>query len=338
MTGTAEGIYRPMFAENPPSRFQILALDGGGMKALFTAHVLARLEDDLSVHIRDSFDLIAGTSAGGIIALALGAGLRPADLVRHYQQLAAMVFPASRRRWWRLPARLRRPTYAQQPLRDALYQAFGDRRFGDSSRRLVIPSWDVQSGQVHLFKTPHHPRLTRDWKIPMVDVALATSAAPTFLPAARVDGHRLVDGGVWANNPSVVAITEAVSVLGVPLGAIRILNVGTTDEVTNHPRRLDDGGLATWAKHAVPLVLAAGSRGAQGIAEHLVGREHYSRFDAQVPAGLYALDDADPDDLAGLAAAHSRMLSPTFTARFAGHAANPYQPLQPTHNTAESTS
>jgi predicted acylesterase/phospholipase RssA len=116
-----------MFAENPPSRFQVLALDGGGVKALFTAHVLARLEDDLGVSVRDSFDLIAGTSAGGIIALALGAGLRPADIVRHYQQLAATVFPASHRRWWRLLARLRRPTYAQQPLRGALHEVFGDR-------------------------------------------------------------------------------------------------------------------------------------------------------------------------------------------------------------------
>src|SRR5512132_3640733 len=169
-------MYRPTLADDPPSRFQILALDGGGVKALFTAHVLARLEDDLGVRIRDSFDLIAGTSAGGLIALALGAGLQPTDIVQHYQQLAATVFPTNRRHWWRLPARLRRPTYPQQPLRDALHQMFGDRRLGDSDRRLVIPAWDVQCGQVHLFKTPHHPRLTRDWKLPMVDVALATTA------------------------------------------------------------------------------------------------------------------------------------------------------------------
>jgi patatin-like phospholipase/acyl hydrolase len=140
--------YQPTFADNPPSRFQILALDGGGMKALFSAHVLAHLENDLGVSIRDSFDLIAGTSAGGISALALGAGLRPADIVGRYQQLAATVFPATRRRWWRLPARLRRTTYDQQPLRDALHDVLGDRLLGDSDRRLVIPSWDVQSGSL----------------------------------------------------------------------------------------------------------------------------------------------------------------------------------------------
>jgi hypothetical protein len=180
-------------------------------------------------------------------------------------------------------------------------------------------------GGVHIFKTPHHERFRRDWKIPMVDVAMATSAAPAYFAAAHVDCHRLVDGGVWANNPSVVGITEAVSMLDVPLPEIGVLNIGTTDRVSHHARRLDTGGMATWARYAVPLVLEAGSRGTQGIAKHLVGKHNYSRFDATVPGGLYALDDADPDDLAGYAASASRDLSPVYTARFAGHRARPYR-------------
>jgi uncharacterized protein len=267
----------------PPARFQVLALDGGGAKALFSAHVLARLEADLHVRITDAFDLITGTSAGGIIALALGAGLRPADIAAQYERLVAAVFPRSRRRWWRFPGRLVHPGYDSAALRAALRDVLGTRALGDSGKRLVIPSWDVQRGRVHIFKTPHHPRLRRDWRIPMTDVAMATSAAPAYFAAAQVDGHRLVDGGVWANNPSVVGITEAVSMLGIPLPAIGVLNIGTTDQVSHHPARLDAGGLAAWARHAVPLVLEAGSRGAQGIAEHLVGQQSYSRLDALVP-------------------------------------------------------
>jgi uncharacterized protein len=110
----------------------------------------------------------------------------------------------------------------------------GENKLGDSAKRLVIPAWDAQMDAVYIFKTPHHQRLMCDWRIPMVDVALATSAAPLYFPAARVDGHRLIDGGVWANNPSVVAITEAVSMLDVPLRAIRVLNVGTIDQLTIH--------------------------------------------------------------------------------------------------------
>lgn len=310
-------------------RFQILALDGGGVKALFTAHVLARLEDDLDVSIRDSFDLIAGTSAGGIIALALGAGLRPAEIVERYEQLVDVVFPRSRRRWWHLPRRLMRPTYGSIRLRSSLEDVLGDRLLGDSDKRLVVPAWDPARGRVHLFKTPHHERFVRDWKIPMVDVALATSAAPVFLPSANVDGQRLIDGGVWANNPSAVAITEAISSLDVTLSAIRVLNVGTTDEVPDHPPKLHDGGFATWAPHAIQLVLSANSRGTQGLAEHLVGPDSYWRFDAHVAKGRYRLDVADADELAATAAAESRRLSPIFTQHFAGHEPAPYAPAHP---------
>jgi patatin-like phospholipase/acyl hydrolase len=308
-------------------RFQILALDGGGAKALFTAHVLARLEQDLGISISNSFDLIAGTSAGGIVALGLGAGLTPGEIVSHYEALVKTVFPVSRRRPWRRPRQLTAPIYDGDVLRSALTEVLGDRTLGESTKRLVIPSWDVQRGAVHIFKTPHHIRLTRDWRIPMVDIAMATSAAPIYFPAARVDGQRLIDGGVWANNPSVVAIAEAVSMLNVPLGSISVLNVGTIDQLTNHPKRLDRGGLFNWAKPIAPLILNAGSRGGQGIAEHLIGKSAYTRFDARVPGDLYALDSADPHDLAGLAASVSRELSPIYTERFATHRAPEYTSL-----------
>ncbi|MCT2263876.1 MULTISPECIES: CBASS cGAMP-activated phospholipase [Actinomycetes] len=308
-------------------RFQILALDGGGAKALFTAQVLARLEQDLDVSIKDSFDLIAGTSAGGIVALALGAGLTPSEIVEHYEELVEAVFPATRRRLWRRARQLTAPIYDADALRTALTKVLGERLLGDSAKRLVIPAWDVQRGAVHIFKTPHHKRLARDWRLSMVDIAMATSAAPLYFPAARVDGHRLIDGGVWANNPSVVAIAEAVSMLDVPLASIRVLNVGTIDQLTNHPKRLDRGGLFNWAKPIAPLILNAGSRGGQGIAEHLIGKDAYTRFDARVPGDLYALDSADPDDIAGLAASVSRELSPVYTARFATHRAAEYTPL-----------
>lgn len=308
-------------------RFQILALDGGGAKALFTAHVLARLEQDLGVRISDSFDLIAGTSAGGIVALGLGAGLRPSEIVSHYEELVEKVFPAYRRRAWRRLRQLRSPIYDAEALRQALVGVLGTRLLGDSTKRLVIPAWDVQRGAVHVFKTPHHTRLTRDWRIPMVDVAMATSAAPLYFPAAHVDGHRLIDGGVWANNPSVVAIAEAVSMLDVSLDAITVLNVGTIDQLSDHAKRLDRGGLVHWAKPIAPLILRASSRGGKGLAEHLVGKLNYIRFDAMVPGGLYALDSADPKDVAGLAASVSRELSPTYTAKFANHHAPAYTPV-----------
>jgi predicted acylesterase/phospholipase RssA len=313
--------------ESPDGRFQVLALDGGGAKALFTAHVLARLEEDLDVRISDSFDLIAGTSAGGIIALGMGAGLRPAEIVEHYSDLTERVFPRSRQAKWRYLPRAWSPAYSGDVLREVLDDVLGPRLLGESVKRLVIPSWDVQRGEVHIFKTPHHERLRRDGRISMIDVAMATAAAPTFFPAAKVDGQRLIDGGVWANNPSVVAISEAVSMLGAPLNTIRVLNVGTVDQRANHPERLDDGGWATWAKPAASLMITASGRGAQGTAMHLVGKENFSRFDASVPGDIFTLDRASPDALAGLAAGQSRFLSPVYTELFADHVASRYSPI-----------
>jgi hypothetical protein len=161
----------------------------------------------------------------------------------------------------------------------------------------------------------------------MVDVAMATSAAPTYFPVARVHSHRLIDGGVWANNPSVIAISEAVSMLDVPLTSIRVLNVGTMDAVDSHSKKLDNGGLLAWAAPAAPLLLTASSRGGQGTAEHLIGKGSYQRFDARVPGGLYRLDRIDPDDLAGIANAVSRELSPTYAERFIDHRAAEYTPM-----------
>lgn len=313
-------------SNSAPKSFQILALDGGGVKAIYSAHLLARLEADLGLRLTDHFDLVAGTSAGGIIALALGAGIPPAEIVDHYQSLASTVFPPSRRRWYRWPARLHRATYKQEPLRAALEEILGERLLGDSFKRLLIPSWDALVGSVHIFKTPHHPRLTRDHRIRMVDVALATSAAPTFLPAASVDGHRLLDGGLWANNPSALAVAEAVSMLNVPLERIKVLNIGTTTPLTDHPRVLDRAGYLRWATRAVDLSFTAASRGAQGLTAHLVGADRYQRFDAVVPRGRYRLDRSDAGDLAGFAAASSRGLSPTFVSNFADHCAARYEP------------
>lgn len=309
-----------------PERFQVLALDGGGAKALFAAHVLARLEADLGVRITDHFDLIAGTSAGGILALGLGAGLRPAEIVEHYTDLTKRVFPRSRQAKWRYVQRALRPAYSGLVLREVLVDVLGTRLFGESTKRLVVPSWDVQRGEVHIFKTPHHERLRRDGRIAMVDVAMATTAAPTYFEAAQVDGQRLIDGGVWANNPSVVAIGEAVSTLDVPLDAIRVLNVGTVDQRTNHAERLDTGGWLNWAKPAATLMITASSRGAQGTATHLVGKDNFVRFDALVPGNVFTLDRASPKALSGLAAGQSRTLSPLFTERFADYVASPYTP------------
>ncbi|MFO7906189.1 MAG: CBASS cGAMP-activated phospholipase [Pirellulaceae bacterium] len=312
------------------SRFQILSLDGGGIKGVYSAAVLAKLEEDLGTNVVDHFDLIAGTSTGGIIALGLGIGVKPREMVQFYVQEGAVIF---KKRGWFPFRSLWRARYPQKPITRALQKCLGDKRLADSSKRLVIPSYNLDRDEVYLFKTPHHPRLTRDWKEPLWKVALATGAAPTFFPACQhVDHIRLVDGGVWANNPTMVAIAEAVSMLGIPLDAISVLSLGTTNAVANRKNNLDRGGLWQWRKTAIDIVLRAQSHGVQAQAQHLIGKERAVRLDSIVPDGLFALDKLSEQRLLSEAAHASRSFSPTFTQAFAAHIAAPFEPLQPSNN------
>jgi uncharacterized protein len=303
-------------------RFQILSLDGGGLKGLFSAAVLAELENDLNASVDDHFDLIVGTSTGGLIALGLGAGLRPADIVDFYADRGPYIFGAGRgvvRRLWA-------PKHSAIRLREALEAIFGEQTLGASRKRLVIPAYSLDRNDVYVFKTPHHERLTRDWRELMVDVAMATTAAPTFLPAFGLRHHRLVDGGVWASNPALVGVAEAVSMLGIALENIRVLSLGTTDELTDPPNSLDQGGLWQWARAAAPLVLRAQSVGSFHAVEHLIGPTQVLRIDPIVPAGLFRLDRIDRRRIRGLAEDVSRRAAPSVKA-FTKQQADPYIPL-----------
>jgi patatin-like phospholipase/acyl hydrolase len=311
--------------------FTILALDGGGVRGLFSAAVLARLEADHDVRIVDHFDLIVGTSTGGIIALGLGAGMAPAEIVDLYLSGQDTIFPPARRRLYRKPAALLRARYRPTGLAAAVTGAFGDKLLCDSTVPLVVTSFDLGQRAVHLFKTPHNQGLARDWRVRMADVAMATTAAPTFFPAFELPGDhaRLIDGGVWANNPSTVGVTEAVSLMGQRLENIRLLNIGTTTSTAIRSRRLDQGGLWHWIRspNVIDVLLAGQSIGAFNQAQHLIGSHNAWRLDPPAPKELVQLDRADARDLIGAAAHHSRRFGPAFTEHFASHTRHPYSPL-----------
>lgn len=216
------------------NRFRILALDGGGIKGTFSAAVLAALEEATKCRCVDHFDLIAGTSTGGIIALGIALGMPAQEIVLFYEKHGPAIFPGSS-----LTTRSRGvfrqlfigPKHSHAVLREKLALVLGDRKFGESKVRLVIPTYDAISGRNFVLKTAHHPRFMFDEAAPAVDVALATSAAPTYFEAAPFPAHAnssYVDGGVWANCPVMVALIEATCFLEVPVEQIDILSIGTT--------------------------------------------------------------------------------------------------------------
>jgi patatin-like phospholipase/acyl hydrolase len=136
---------------------RILVMDGGGIKGVVPASFLARVEESLPEKVAAYFDLIVGTSTGGIIALALGLGLSASETLAFHEQHGPKIFCGNPRfRAWR---RWFRAKYDPQPLRSALEAVFGRRTLGESTKRLVIPSFNIDTGEVHVWKTSHHARL-----------------------------------------------------------------------------------------------------------------------------------------------------------------------------------
>jgi uncharacterized protein len=310
-------------------KFQILSLDGGGIKGLFSAAVLAAIEEDLNVNVTDHFDLIAGTSTGGLIAIGLGLGLRPREIVEFYLQEGPAIFP--KRPLWKSMQHWLYRKFPSAPLERALKRCFKDKRFGDSKKRLVIPSYNLGADDIYVFRTAHHERLRRDYKVPAWKVAMATSAAPTFLPAVRtVDNTRLVDGGVWANNPTIVALVEAFGVLNIPLEQTAILSIGTSDVVSHRKASLDNGGVVAWARGnaVVDIILRGQSIGAANQAKFLLGDERFERLNPKVTANEFSLDGVHKaDDLIGKAAHYSRIFIPTYQKKFGNHRAAEFKPI-----------
>lgn len=309
-----------------PERLQILSLDGGGLKGIYAAAVLAALEENIGAPIVSRFDLIVGTSTGGIIALGLGLGLSPRAILDFYVRSGSEVF--ADRLKLRAMVRLVRPKYSSSRLAHAVREIFDDRLLGESRKALVVPAYDMDADRVYLFKTPHAERFDRDWRVPAWEVAMATSAAPTYFPAFRLgsDRTRLIDGGVWANNPSLIAVVEAVSSFGAGLEQIRLFSLGTTSSAAARKKSLDHGGFAQWGLGGLEVLLKGQSVGASTAALHLLSEEHVLREDPVVPAGVLKLDAVDADHLIGLASSHSRHLAPRFTSFVGDHAGLELEP------------
>lgn len=208
-----------MTAVSTDKTFKVLSIDGGGIKGLYSAQILYEFEKELrkngdSKRIVDHFDLICGTSTGGFIALALSIGVPTEKICEFYIRYGPYIFEYSKGIIPTLKQSLFWGKYSDKRLKIALKHMFGEAKIGNSKALLCIPTFDYTHNTYDVFKYDHpEGNLNRDNQIPMIDIALATSAAPTYFPIAEItalNNRQFVDGGVWANNPSLVGFTEAV--------------------------------------------------------------------------------------------------------------------------------
>lgn len=274
--------------------FRILSIDGGGICGILPASVLAELERRFlgGRSIAGHFDMVAGTSTGGIIALALGAGMTAAAIRDVYVERGGIIFPPGSWpvRCMRQLRRLVRYGYDAKALEAELSRIFQARVFGDTSVRLCIPSFEGRHGEPWIYKTPHHPDYKNDRHEKMVKVGLATAAAPTFFRALEHDGYLMVDGGLWANNPIMNAVVDALACFDINRAQVQVLSLGCGETQYRVTARRAIGGLIQW-RDVMRAAMRAQSLNALGQAYLLLGKDHVMRIDAPESANAIALDD-----------------------------------------------
>ena len=275
------------------ARFQILSLCGGGIRGAFITSYLNELEEKLGRPIAESFDLIAGTSTGGIIAAGLAAGKSAAEMHDFYVRYGADIFPAQppykaaglmgalypmanwifKKRTGKLLDTAFRSRFHQGVLQTSFDEGFGDRRLKDiNCTRLIIPAMNLTLGRPHAFRTLHLPKGVHDADIKISDVLIATTAAPTYFPHKQIGDYSYVDGGMWATDPSMLAVAEAIRIQQFnkrhlpkecnEIDDIHLLSIGTGHSQYSLEPPGDDAGMVYWASRAPEVMGLSQTQGA----------------------------------------------------------------------------
>jgi len=278
------------------SKYRILCLDGGGIRGYITARLLERLQQQ-HPDCLEGIDLIAGTSTGGLLALALASGMSPTQMCDLYANSGQTIFDDSMLDNLTDLGRLVGAQYDTEPLQQELETLFGDLRLGELNTKVAITSFDLDNQA----KTPSR----RSWKpkifhnfagedsdahLSVAKVALYTSAAPTYFPS--VDGY--IDGGVYANNPSLVALAQAIDqdnahTERAELDEVVLLSLGTGIAQSYIEGEALDWGITQWSRHLIGMLLEGVSGVADYQCQQLLG-ERYNRLQVELEAPI-ALDD-----------------------------------------------
>jgi hypothetical protein len=286
-----------------PAPFQVLALSGGGYRGLFSAMILEEMEARAGKPLRDCFDLIAGTSIGGILACGIASGVPAAAMRAEFERQGKGIFERRIGLLGGLSFRIPRfgilgAKYSRAGLEAAVSGTLGNAaatRISEVAKPLVVTAVSATNGGTVLFDSSAGGGMK---DITLREVALSTSAAPTYFPEFNVGGNSLIDGGIVANAPDVVAMMKSMSAFGQRPEEVRMLSIGTAGGVMGEVFR--DGrsaGALKWmvARNLFGLTVGAQQELSLGLVRDLLG-ERYLRIDVtpdSVRAKVIALDKAD---------------------------------------------
>lgn len=282
--------------------FRILSFDGGGIRGVLTAVLLDRLLTAYPSLLKDqpnTVTMFAGTSTGGILALGVAAGLTPTQIRDLYVTNGKLIFDSS---WIRDVVEiggLSGSKYDNTNLKQILQETFGALKLQDLAPRVLISSFSLDNQATDPSERTWNPKFFHnfpgadsDGESLVIDVAMSTSAAPTYFPSYGV----YVDGGVVANNPSLAAVAQALDGRNQPneratLGEIKLLSLGTGASLQYIDGTDHDWGDAQWIKPILNVMMD----GSVGVADfqcrQLLG-DRYCRVEPIFPAGRsFPMDD-----------------------------------------------
>lgn len=285
--------------------FRILSIDGGGIRGVYPAHVLSRIEDSLNIDLLKTFDMIAGTSTGSIIAAGVASNIRANDIVGMYKEHGADIF---KKRKSSIPFEKLRALlqpmlgslYDSHSLETVLTRVFNTTRLGEISKPLLIPATDIGNGNVHVLKSAYCKEFTRDTNVLVKDAVLASCSAPAFFDPHRVNTYLLSDGGLWANNPALAAVIDAQKRLGVKLEDIEVLSIGTGHAKTAYGlKKGRSWGFATGWKHKefINFILSLQSESSLNYLKLQLNSKQILRIDFESDSNLPLDEITAVDDL-----------------------------------------
>lgn len=268
--------------------FRILSLSGGGVRGIIQANFLKHIADKLESPLYKNFDMICCTSTGAIVGTAIA--MEKMDmklLVNLYKDKGGIIF---KKKLFGIGGMWPGPLYDQEPLRKELKDIFGSRQLKDLKTKVLITAASIDP-----FKHRVFTNFQDDIDISVVDAVLASSAAPTYFAPVNPDGddRSYVDGGLWANNPSIVGIFYANKYLDIPINDIRLISIGTGDFSSGRTpndffqlRQFSVGAVKT----TLEIMFATQSTFADKYAEEIIGDENFLRIKVQLDKPI-ALDD-----------------------------------------------
>ncbi len=293
------------------SRARVISFDGGGYRGLLSAAVVWHIQAEFNINLPGSADLLAGTSVGGINALGYAIDMSPRDVVDFYRDRGGEIFSGSTWRRMTSLSGLARAKHSRRKADRLLKEQFGDLKMAGLRQHVVVPAWDVTLGQPVIYST-RKARENPHKNFRLRNVAAATSAAPSFFGVAKFEGpdggqRYMADGGLFANNPSMIAAAEIRRIGYVPEKTVMV-SIGTGKvDMGRDGSKLIDSGIFGWGTALVNAMMTANQKSVDDISYGVYG-ENYTRFQAELDEAHTAMDDTSSGQTDYLISLAARMV------------------------------